>query len=130
MGKFWTWFKSFFSNESKAKIARVIDEVQDFVEMAMPVVVLIDEKLKPLIDRGIKFKDIYAFLKEHGIDGDEAFNLAQKLIKLPIPEMLVSIAVTLLQSQSTVALSISVLKLSIELAYRIYKSTKDDGQNN
>lgn len=124
MRKFWGWFTSFFTDESRAKVARVIDSVQDFVEKAMPIVILIDEKLKPALEARGKLKTVYAFLVEYGDNIDDALALAEKLVKLPTPEMLSGIAVALLQNKDAITASLSVLKLSIELAYNIYKATK------
>jgi hypothetical protein len=122
--KFWNWLKSFFTDVNRDKVLKVLDNVEEFVKEAIPIVALIDEKLKPLLANKPKLEAIYKFLAEYADDIDDVLAVAEKLADLPLQDMLANVALELLKGTIKTNVSLSALKLAIELAYQIYKLSK------
>lgn len=124
MKKYWTWFLSFFKDVHKDKVVELIDGIKNIIESAVPLVAIIDEKLKPYLDTDTKYYLLVKFLKEQAPSLDKLADVAAALSRLPTPEMLANLAMVLVQCTTPVGVSGSTLRLAVEIAYSIYKMSK------
>lgn len=120
------WVMSWFSDANKQKIFAILNGVKTLVDYALPIVKAIDEKLKPVLNDGAEdvVQAVRKFLEEYMDDLDKVLELADKLADLPMADMLANIALELLKTTSPTNASLSMLRLAVELAYNIYKTTK------
>lgn len=127
-----TWFLSWFVGTKELKVIEILEGLDVFFNKALPIVKQIDEELKPALrklaaengDEVDVYETILWFLKKFEDTLGDVFVIAQKVYKLPIPDMLFTIALEILKAQSTTNPSLSLLRLAIELAYNVYKSSK------
>ena len=118
------WVLSWFTDASRQKLLALLNNIKKFVDVALPIVKEIDEVLKPLLANSTKALALQEFLVKHLGDLDDVITLAVKLSKLPTADMLANVALEILKTKFTVTPSLSALRLAIELAYSIYKSSK------
>lgn len=127
-----TWFLSWFVDSKELKVIEILEGLDVFFNKALPIVKQIDEELKPELkklaaengDEIDVYEKILAFLKKFEGVFLNAVEVAQRVYKLPLPDMLFTIAIEILKSQSTANPSLSLLRLAIELAYNVYKKSK------
>jgi hypothetical protein len=127
-----TWFLSWFVGSKELKVIEILESLDTLFNKSLPIVRQIDEELKPALrnlatqngDEVDLYETILSFLKKFEDILDDVFVIAQQVYKLPIPDMLFTIAIEILKAQSTGNVSLSVLRLSVELAYNVYKKTK------
>jgi hypothetical protein len=127
-----TWFLSWFVGSKELKVIEILESLDTLFNKSLPIVKQIDEELKPALknlasqngDEVDLYETILSFLKKFEDVLDDVFAIAQQVYKLPIPDMLFTIAIEILKAQSTGNVSLSVLRLSVELAYNVYKKTK------
>lgn len=127
-----TWFIGWFVGSKELKVIEVLEGLDTLFNKSLPIVKQIDEELKPALknlasqngDEVDLYETILSFLKKFEDVLDDVFAIAQQVYKLPIPDMLFTIAIEILKAQSTGNVSLSVLRLSVELAYNVYKKTK------
>lgn len=128
-----TWFLSWFVGSKELKVIEILESLDTLFNKSLPIVRQIDEELKPALrnlatqngDEVDLYETILSFLKKFEDVLDDVFVIAQQVYKLPIPDMLFTIAIEILKAQSTGNVSLSVLRLSVELAYNVYKKTRD-----
>lgn len=127
-----TWFLGWFVGSKELKVIEILESLDTLFNKSLPIVRQIDEELKPALrnlatqngDEVDLYETILSFLKKFEDILDDVFVIAQQVYKLPIPDMLFTIAIEILKAQSTGNVSLSVLRLSVELAYNVYKKTK------
>lgn len=127
-----TWFLSWFVGTKELKVIEILEGLDVFFNKALPIVKQIDEELKPALrklaaengDEVDVYETILWFLKKFEDTLGDVFEVAQRVYKLPIPDMLFTIAIEILKSQSTANPSLSLLRLAVELAYNVYKKTR------
>lgn len=127
-----TWFLSWFVGSKELKVIEILESLDTLFNKSLPIVRQIDEELKPALknlasqngDEVDLYETILAFLKKFEDILDDVFAIAQYVYKLPIPDMLFTIAIEILKAQSAGNASLSMLRLSVELAYNVYKKTK------
>lgn len=127
-----TWFIGWFVGSKELKVIEVLEGLDTLFNKSLPIVKQIDEELKPALknltsqngDEVDLYETILSFLKKFEDVLDDVFAIAQQVYKLPIPDMLFTIAIEILKAQSAGNVSLSVLRLSVELAYNVYKKTK------
>lgn len=127
-----TWFLSWFVGSKELKVIEILESLDTLFNKSLPIVKQIDEELKPALknlasqngDEVDLYETILSFLKKFEDVLDDVFAIAQQVYKLPIPDMLFTIAIEILKAQSTGNVSLSVLRLSVELAYNVYKKSK------
>ncbi len=123
------WFMSWFTDENKLKILKLIQGVQVFIQYAEPVVEQIDKVLKPLLKDGNMpvLEAIVSFLSEYSDDLEEVLEKAEEYAGLPFGDMLAKIALFCVSQKVSSTVDTSFLKLAIEIAYNTYKlSTKSN----
>ena len=124
------WFSGLFAKGNRAVVVSLLDHVSVFVDHALPIVKAIDEQLKPAIRTSSQplIITIETFIGErlNGLELTAARRDAQKLVYLPTADMLVNVALILLARAKPESVPTSLLRLAIELAYSIYKATKDE----
>lgn len=118
------WLLSWFTDANKQKLLALLGNVKGFVDAALPIVKEIDEVLKPLLASNETIKAISEFLLEHFDNVDYVVDLAEKLSELPLADMLANVALEVLKTRVPATASLSVLRLAIELAYNVYKTSK------
>ena len=114
------------------KVIEILEGLDTFFNKALPIVKQIDEELKPALrklasengDEVDVYETILWFLKKFEDTLGDVFEVAQRVYKLPIPDMLFTIALEILKAQSSTNPSLSILRLAIELAYNVYKKSK------
>lgn len=127
-----TWFLSWFVGTKELKVIEILEGLDTFFNKALPIVKQIDEELKPALrklasengDEVDVYETILWFLKKFEDTLGDVFEVAQRVYKLPIPDMLFTIALEILKAQSSTNPSLSILRLAIELAYNVYKKSK------
>lgn len=127
-----TWFLSWFVGSKELKVIEILEGLDVFFNKALPIVKQIDEELKPELrklasengDEIDVYEKILEFLKKFEGVFLNAVEVAQRVYKLPFPDMLFTIALEILKSQSVTNPSLSLLRLAIELAYNVYKKSK------
>lgn len=127
-----TWFLSWFVGSKELKVIEILEGLDAFFNKALPIVKQIDEELKPALrklssengDEVDIYETILWFLKKFEDTLGDVFEVAQRVYKLPLPDMLFTIALEILKSQAVANPSLSLLRLAIELAYNVYKKSK------
>ena len=127
-----TWVLSWFVSAKEYKVIEILEGLNDFFNKALPIVQQIDEELKPSLkkltaeggDSVDTYETILAFLSKFKEYIGDIAEVAQRVYLLPLPDMLFTIAIEILKSQSTSNPSLSMLRLAVELAYNVYKRTK------
>lgn len=127
-----TWFLSWFVGSKELKVIEILESLDTLFNKSLPIVRQIDEELKPAL-RNLKsqngdkidlYETVLSFLKKFEDILDDVVIITQQVYKLPIPDMLFTIAIEILKAQSAGNTSLSVLRLSVELAYNVYKKTR------
>lgn len=120
------WALSWFSDANRARFVALLNKASAYVDLAIPIVKRIDEELKPLLkDKEVPaLVAIQRFLDANGKGIKNSLEIAQRLASLPMADMLANIALELLKNSSPASTSLSILKLSVEVAYNIYKAMK------
>ena len=129
-----TWVSSWFSPSGRAKVVEVLNNVSVFIDYALPIVEAIDMSLKPVIrdaQKGVCTTPIACligdFLSKYGVSDEVAESHGRELQGLPLADMLVNVALLALKQVKPESASSSILRLAIELAYNVYKSTRSEG---
>lgn len=126
----WNWFGAFFGkNASRAK--EVLESVSKLIDVALPIVEDIDQTIKQFLkvhshQPGMIYDGIVEFLQLRGVPESESREAANTLRFMPTADILVNLALLLLQRNAAASAGYSLLRLAIELAYNIYKGTRDD----
>jgi hypothetical protein len=127
-----TWFLGWFVGSKELKVIEILESADMLFNKSFPIVKQIDEELKPALrslaakngDEADVYETILAFLKRFEGVLEDFHKLAKQVYELPIPDMLFTIAIEILKAQSAGNVSLSLLRLSVELAYNVYKKTK------
>lgn len=127
-----TWVLSWFVSSKDYKVIEILEGVNDFFNKALIIVQQIDEELKPRLkaisadggDSIDTYETILWFLEKFKEHLGDIVEIAQRVYLLPLPDMLFTIAIEILKSQSIGNPSLSILRLAVELAYNVYKRTK------
>jgi hypothetical protein len=126
------WFLGWFVGSKELKVIEILEGIDVLLNKAIPIVKQLDEELKPALrdlytgtgDEVDVYETVFLFLKKfENILGDIS-TIAQQVYKLPLPDLLFTIAIEILKAQSTGNASLSILRLAVELGYNIYKKTK------
>lgn len=126
----WARMKKFisrwFASKEETGVLDVLDKVNPTFLQALVLVRKLDEELKPLlvVKRGLGenfYVVVLDFLKQ--FSGIDATALAAKVANLDIPDLLFTLAIEILRTQSGNA-TLSLLRLAVELAYSVYKNSK------
>ena len=126
------WFLGWFVGSKELKVIEILEGIDVLLNKAIPIVKQLDEELKPALRNvyaGTKdeidiYETVFLFLKKfENILGDIS-TIAQQVYKLPLPDLLFTIAIEILKAQSTGNVSLSILRLAVELGYNIYKKSK------
>jgi hypothetical protein len=118
------WLLSWFTDANKQKLLALLTGIKGFVDAALPIVKEIDELLKPMLEKNSTALALYEFLLKHISNVDYVSDLAKKLSDLPLADMLANVALEILRTKVPATASLSVLRLAIELAYNLYKTSK------
>lgn len=120
------WLLSWFTDTRKLQILELLQGVNVFIDYARPIVERIDKQLKPLLklDNTPVFDTIKKFLEEYSDEFDDVVEIANKLKDLPMADLLANVAIECLKLHSSAHVSLSVLRLAVELAYNVYKQSK------
>lgn len=127
------WLTSWWASPvNRNAVLDILDHAAVFADHAMPIVEAIDTELKPALRTGhFAFSmTIENFIRKHCGDADptEVAVLATRLNAMPTPDMLVNVALFLLSRASPKNTGVSILRLAIELAYNVYKGSKDEAK--
>jgi len=127
-----TWLLSWFVSDKDLKIIDILEDINDLVKWALTIVEKIDNELKPELKRvaseGDKidvYETVLKFLEQFKELSINAVEIANKVFEKPLPELLFTIAIELLKAYSGTNASLSTLRLAVELAYNIYKKTRN-----
>jgi len=132
-----TWFISWFVSDKDLKIIDILEDINDLIKWALTIVEKIDNELKPELKRVASegdaidvYETVFKFLnqfKELPADSDNslAIDIAEKVYKMPLPDLLFTVAIELLKTFAGTNVQLSALRLAVELAYNIYKKTRN-----
>ena len=133
---FWTtvknWFLSWFVGSKELKIVEILEGLDVFFNKALPIVEKIDKELKPELKRITAegdeidiYETVLKFLEQYKDIISDIRALAEKVYGMQLPDLLFTIAIEILRAQSTTNASLSILRLAVELAYNVYKKTRN-----
>ncbi len=137
-----TWFVGLWPVKRVNDSAKhVLDLLEPHLGPALDVVTAIDEKLKPAIrTASVPLPDtIVTFLRGQLEDAygreitDPAMStamcrLAERVQYLPMSDLLVNVALFLLQQAAPNNAGVSLLRLAIEFAYNVFKGAGDEAE--
>lgn len=119
------WVMSWFTDASKQRLLALLNGVRQLVEVAGPIVQAIDEQLKPFLnDKNVFLTKLMQFLIANIGSVEKAVALVNQLKDLPMADLLANVALEILKTKVSSNVAFSTLRLAIELAYNIYKTTK------
>lgn len=124
------WFVGWWNPEGRHQVLDVLNHVSAFADHAMPIVEAIDVQLKPALRTGnfafsLTLEDFITKNCE-GVDSKEIASLVSRVYGLPTPDLLVNVALFMLARVAPNHTGVSVLRLAIELAYNVYKVSKNE----
>lgn len=126
-----TWFLGWFVSSKDLKIIDILEDINEFIKLALVIVEKIDNELKPELKRATSVGDsidvyetVLKFLEQFKELSINTVELANKVFEKPLPELLFTVAVELLKAYTGTNASLSALRLAVELAYNIYKKSK------
>jgi len=126
-----TWFLGWFVSSKDLKIIDILEDINEFIKLALVIVEKIDNELKPELKRAASVGDsidvyetVLKFLEQFKELSINTVELANKVFEKPLPELLFTVAVELLKAYTGTNASLSALRLAVELAYNIYKKSK------
>lgn len=127
---FRTWVATWFTASTRDKFLSVLDHAAVYLPYALPIVEAIDKELKPALRQShlAAVMTVEDFLRKwcREEDYEAAQKLALRIAYLPLADLLVNVALFLLQRAKPDSVGISILRLTVELAYNVYKGSKED----